>query len=78
MEDKATTYTVRLERRSLPGQLRYLAGKLSDGTDPSIVAVALQAIADEQDRMEGYLVAGRAYIVMAETPAEREGSDSDV
>ena len=39
---------VHLERRTLPEQLRYLAGKLTDGTaSPGVVALSLQIIADE-------------------------------
>ena len=38
-----------LARRTLPERLRYLAGKLTEGTDPVHVALALEAAADEMD-----------------------------
>lgn len=39
-----------LERRTLPEQLRYLAGRLREDTDPKVVAVCLEIIASEQER----------------------------
>jgi hypothetical protein len=45
-----TDLPAHLRRRTLPEQLRYLAGKLADGTaSPGITALTLQVIADEQD-----------------------------
>lgn len=41
--------TIHLERRSLPDRLRYLAGKLTDGTSPVSVALALETLAVELD-----------------------------
>ena len=38
-----------LERRSLPGSLRYLAGKLTGGTDPVHVAITLEMLAAKLD-----------------------------
>lgn len=37
-----------LTRRSLPDQLRYLAAKLTEGTDPGSVALSLEVIATQQ------------------------------
>lgn len=36
-----------LLRRPLPERLRYLASRLTDGTDPQIVALTLEAVAAE-------------------------------
>jgi hypothetical protein len=38
-----------LQCQSLPGQLRYLAERLTEGSGPAAVALALRTIADEQD-----------------------------
>jgi len=42
-----------LVRRTLPEQLRYLAGKLTGGTDPVHVAITLEVLAAELDGQEG-------------------------
>lgn len=43
------TTPVPLERRTLPGSLRYLADKLDDGFNPGAIAMVLRTLASEQE-----------------------------
>jgi hypothetical protein len=43
---------VPLRPRSLAGTLRYLAGKLREGTDPEAIALTLDVLADQRDVRE--------------------------